>query len=207
MVADAGRKDHWEAVYSSKGETAVSWYQTEPRLSLDLINAVAPEAGGRLIDVGGGTSLLVDRLLDLPFDRIAVLDIAETALAKARSRLGERARRVEWITADVTAIEDVGIFDVWHDRAVFHFLTEAADRRKYVELARRTVPEGGHLIIASFSDDGPKRCSDLEVCRYNAASMAAELGEGFSLIKESRELHTTPWGTSQAFFFGVFRRQ
>ena len=111
------------------------------------------------------------------------------------------------IAADVTEIQDVGTFDVWHDRAVFHFLTDAADRRKYDELARRSVPDGGHLIIAGFADDGPDRCSDLDVCRYNAASMAAELGEGFSLIKEARETHSTPWNTPQAFFYGVFRRQ
>ena len=107
----------------------------------------------------------------------------------------------------MTEVEDLGTFDIWHDRAVFHFLTDAADRKRYVELARRTVPEGGHLIIASFADDGPKRCSDLDVCRYNAESMAAELGEGFSLVREARETHTTPWGSSQAFFYGVFRRQ
>ena len=142
--------------------------------------------GGRIIDVGGGASVLVDRLLDRPFEEIAVLDISETALGKAKSRLGERAERVEWIVADVTEATDLGTFDVWHDRAVFHFLTDAADRRKYVELARRTVPGGGHLIIASFADDGPKRCSDLDVCRYNAETMAAELGEGFSLVQRSQ---------------------
>jgi 2-polyprenyl-3-methyl-5-hydroxy-6-metoxy-1,4-benzoquinol methylase len=199
------RKAHWENIYSTKGEAGVSWYQAEPCLSLELIRSVAPDRGGRIIDVGGGTSVLVDRLLDLPFERIAVLDIAETALSVARSRLGERAGRVEWIAADITEVEDVGTFDVWHDRAVFHFLTDAADRRKYVELARHTVPAGGHLVIASFADDGPKRCSDLDVCRYNAESMATEL-EGFSLVGEARETHTTPWGSSQAFFYGVFRR-
>jgi SAM-dependent methyltransferase len=157
--------------------------------------------------VGGGTSVLVDKLLDLPFEKIAVLDISETALGKARSRLRERAGGVEWMAADVTEAETLGTFDVWHDRAVFHFLTEAADRTKYVELARKTVSEGGHLIIASFADDGPKRCSDLDVCRYNAASMRAELGEGFSLLREARETHATPWGSLQAFFYGVFRRQ
>src|SRR5947209_12293939 len=115
------RKTHWEDVYSTKAETGVSWYQDEPSLSLELIGAVAPAEGGRIIDVGGGASVLVDRLLDLPFERIAVLDISETALGKARSRLGERAHRVEWLAADVTKLPDVGTFDVWHDRAVFHF--------------------------------------------------------------------------------------
>jgi 2-polyprenyl-3-methyl-5-hydroxy-6-metoxy-1,4-benzoquinol methylase len=205
-MVETDLKAHWEEVYSSKGATGVSWYQAEPRLSLELIRAVAPAAGGRIIDVGGGASALVDRLLDLPFERIAVLDIAEIALVKARARLGERAVRVEWIAADVTEIEDVGTFDVWHDRAVFHFLSDSADRSKYTQLARQTVPGGGHLIIASFADDGPKRCNDLDVCRYNAETMGAELGEGFSLVREASETHTTPSGLSQAFFYGVFRR-
>jgi ubiquinone/menaquinone biosynthesis C-methylase UbiE len=205
-AVDVDRKAHWEAAYAARGETGVSWYQSEPRLSLELIRLVAPARGGRIIDVGGGASLLVDRLIGLPFERIAVLDIAENALDRAKTRLGERARRVEWIAADVTEIQDVCAFDIWHDRAVFHFLTDANDRRKYVELARRTVSSGGSLIIASFADDGPKQCSDLDVCRYNAASMAAELGDGFSLITEAREEHTTPSGSSQAFFYGEFRR-
>jgi SAM-dependent methyltransferase len=206
-MVETGRKNHWEQVYAARGEAGVSWYQAEPRLSLELIRSVAPTAGGRILDVGGGASVLVDRLLDLPFGRVAVLDIAETALGRARSRLGDRAGRVEWIAADVTEIEDVGRFDVWHDRAVFHFLTDAGDRGKYVELARRTVPDGGHLIIASFADDGPKRCSDLDVRRYNARSLASALGEGFSLLREARETHTTPWGSEQAFLYGVFRRR
>jgi SAM-dependent methyltransferase len=206
-MLQAQRREHWEAVYRTKGETDVSWFQDDPRLSLELVTAFAPADGGRIIDVGGGASLLVDRLLDLTFERIAVLDISEAALSKARSRLGERARRVKWIVADITEAESLGTFDVWHDRAVFHFLTDAADRRKYVELARRTIPVGGHLIIATFADDGPKRCSDLDVCRYNAKTMGTELGEGFSLVIDARETHTTPWRTSQAFFYGVFRRQ
>jgi ubiquinone/menaquinone biosynthesis C-methylase UbiE len=206
MVATE-RKAHWEAVYASKGAAGVSWYQAEPRRSLELIQGVAPRTGGRIIDVGGGASVLVDRLLALPLEQIAVLDIAETALARARERLGDRAQRVRWIAADVTEIPEVGTFDIWHDRAVFHFLTDAEDRKKYAGLARRTVPAGGHVIIASFADDGPKRCSDLEVCRYNARTMAEELGEGFSLLRDARETHTTPWNTSQAFFYGVFRRR
>jgi 2-polyprenyl-3-methyl-5-hydroxy-6-metoxy-1,4-benzoquinol methylase len=201
------RKTHWEHVYATKQPSGVSWYQSEPRLSLELIRAVAPACGGRIVDVGGGTALLVDRLLGLSFERIAVLDCAETALREARKRLGSRAGRVEWITADVTEVNEIGTFDVWHDRAVFHFLTDAADRARYVALARRTLPEGGHLIVATFADDGPTQCSGLDVRRYNAASMSAELGKGFSLLKEAREMHATPWDSSQAFFYGVFRRQ
>jgi 2-polyprenyl-3-methyl-5-hydroxy-6-metoxy-1,4-benzoquinol methylase len=185
----------------------LSWYQDEPRLSLELIRAVAPAEGGRIIDVGGGASVLVDRLLDLPFWEIAVLDVSETALDKAKARLGERAERVRWVVADVTEAPELGTFDVWHDRAVFHFLTDPADRRSYAELAWKTVSKGGHLVIATFADDGPKRCSDLDVCRYNARSLADEFGEGFSLVREAGETHTTPWGSSQPFFYGVLRRQ
>ena len=201
------RKEHWEQIYSAKGETGVSWYQREPRLSLGLIRAVAPAGGGRIIDIGGGASVLVDTLLDLPFEGIAVLDISETALGKARARLGARAMRVEWIAVDVTETQDVGTFEVWHDRAVFHFLTDAADRRKYVELVRRAVPKGGHLIVATFADEGPPKCSGLDVCRYNPDSLSAAIGQGFTLVREARETHTTPWESSQQFFYGVFRRQ
>jgi SAM-dependent methyltransferase len=206
-MTQAARKDHWEGVYQAKGEADLSWYQEDPRLSLELIAAFAPAEGGRIIDVGGGASVLVDCLLEGSFERIAVLDISETALSKTRARLGERAGRVEWIVDDVTAVESLGTFDVWHDRAVFHFLTDAEDRRKYADLVRRTVPEGGHLIIATFAVDGPRQCSNLDVCRYDAASLGAELGAGFSLVREAREVHATPWGSSQSFFYGVFRRQ
>lgn len=206
LMVQGTRKEHWEAVFRSKAEAEVSWYQDDPRLSLELIESVAPARGGRIIDVGGGTSVLVDRLLGLPFERIAVLDISEAALSRAKARLAERAGRVDWIAADVTEVENLGTFDVWHDRAVFHFLTEGSDRAKYGGLARRTVPQGGHLVIASFADDGPEQCSNLDVCRYNAETMAAELGDGFALVKEARETHTTPWGSPQSFFYGVFKR-
>jgi len=206
-MLNSDRKSHWEKVYTTKTETGVSWYQDDPKLSLELIGAVAPAEGGRIIDVGGGASILVDRLLHLPFERIAVLDISQAALGKARSRLAERASRVDWFATDVTEVRDVGTFDVWHDRAVFHFLTDAGDREKYVDLARRTVPEGGHLIMATFADAGPRRCSNLDVCRYNADSLRAEFGQGFLLVREAGELHTTPWGSSQQFFYAVFRRQ
>ena len=200
------RKAHWEQLYAAKGERDVSWFQAEPALSLELIQAVS-SARGRVIDVGGGASVLVDRLLDLGFGHVAVLDISRAAQEKARVRLGKRADAVRWIEADVTAVEDVGEFDVWHDRAVFHFLTEPGDRRRYVELARRSIPPGGHLIIATFAPEGPPRCSGLEVCRYDARSLAAALGDAFALAREAEEAHVTPWGSTQAFFYGVFRRQ
>lgn len=201
------RKAHWESVYARKGDASVSWYQREPGLSLELIRSVAPEGQGHVIDVGGGASVLVDHLLELSFKSLAVLDISETALGLARSRLGERADRVDWIVADVATAHAIGSFDLWHDRAVFHFLTDPAERRNYVNLARQTVPEGGHLIIATFADDGPKRCSDLDVCRYNAKTLGAELGEAFLFVNEARETHTTPWGATQSFFYGVFKRR
>jgi SAM-dependent methyltransferase len=201
------RKDHWEVIYGRIAETGVSWYQDEPRLSLELIDAFRPARSGRIIDVGGGASKLVDRLLDRPFARIAVLDISELALAKARARLGERAARVEWIAGDVTLIDDLGAFDVWHDRAVFHFLTDGGDRAKYANLARRTIPAGGHLVIATFADAGPPKCSGLDVCRYSGDSLGRTLGAGFALVREATETHITPAQSPQAFIYGVFRRQ
>lgn len=200
------REAHWQGVYGTKGETEVSWYQREPLVSLELIEAADAGRRGRIVDIGGGASLLVDRLLELGFAEVAVLDISEAALAKSRARLGERAGSVEWIVADVARVEEIGTFDLWHDRAVFHFLTDPADRRCYVDLARRTIPTGGHLLIATFAEGGPTKCSGLDVCRYDASGLGAELGEGFELIREARESHATPWGSAQAFFYGLYRR-
>jgi SAM-dependent methyltransferase len=158
------RKAHWEGIYSSKSEQEVSWFQPDPSRSLELIRAALPE-GGRVIDVGGGMSRLVDRLLDAGFARVSVLDISLAALNAAQLRLGERASSVQWIESDVTTAEHVGELDVWHDRAVFHFLTDPADRRRYVELAERSLSPGGALILATFARDGPTQCSGLDVCR------------------------------------------
>ena len=206
------RKEHWDSVYASKGDADVSWTETNPRTSLSLIQEVRPAvwvegAGGkaRVIDVGGGTSALADRLLDAGYS-VAVLDISATALAKARTRLGARADRVRWIVADVTGDPDVGTFDVWHDRAVFHFLTEPAARAAYVALLSRTVPAGGHVIIATFAPDGPQQCSGLPVQRYDGQRLAAELGAGFGLLKSVPETHLTPWGKPQSFQYSLFRR-
>jgi SAM-dependent methyltransferase len=199
------RKEHWETVYKTKAVTEVSWYEVDPKVSLDLIEKASP-AHGKIIDVGGGASLLVDKLLDAHFEKVAVLDISLVALDKAKSRLGERASRVQWIEADVSVVQSVGKFDVWHDRAVFHFLTVAQDRRSYVELAARTLPVGGHLIVGTFAIDGPQKCSGLEVCRYDSTLLAKELGRAFKLVHEVAHTHSTPAGKPQRFFFGLFQR-
>jgi SAM-dependent methyltransferase len=159
-----------------------------------------------VIDVGGGTSLLAQRLLDAGHNNVSVLDISPAALDRAPSRLGDRASLVRWVVADVTKSHDLGTFDVWHDRAVFHFLTAPADRLKYATLLRRTVPPGGHAVIATFAPDGPTQCSGLDVVRYDGASLAAQLGRGFALLKSVPETHLTSWGKPQSFQYAVFRR-
>jgi SAM-dependent methyltransferase len=194
---------HWDSVYTSKGDD-VSWAQPEPRTSLLLIGDVCPR--GRVIDVGGGASVLVDRLRDAGY-AVAVLDLSVAALARSRARLGIRADDVRWIVADVTTVADVGHHEVWHDRAVFHFLTERAQRAAYVALLSRTVPVGGHAVIATFALDGPEKCSGLPVCRYDGSALARELGAGFQLLRSEPETHLTPWGKPQSFQYGVFVRK
>lgn len=200
------RKQHWEGVYAAKPPTEVSWFEAEPKISLDLIELASP-AHRSVVDVGCGASALAGRLLDRGFGRVASLDISATALDRAKSSLGARAGLVEWIEADVTTASDIGQFDVWHDRAVFHFLTAPEDRRKYVDLASRTIVPGGHLILGTFATDGPPQCSGLDVCRYDSELLAKELGPSFKLIKEVAHTHTTPWGKPQKFIFGLFQRR
>lgn len=197
------RKEHWENVYVTKTDSEVSWTQADPRTSLTLINEVAPR--GTVIDVGGGTSLLADKLLEAGY-AVTVLDISQAALDRAQLRLGERASKIRWVADDVTDAGDLGAFDVWHDRAVFHFLTDAGDRRKYIALAERCVGVGGHLVIGTFALDGPEKCSGLPVERYDGKKLAAELGAGFNLKKELAETHMTPWGKPQQFLYAVFER-
>jgi trans-aconitate methyltransferase len=205
-MAATDRKAHWDSIYTSTSDAGLSWYQRDPRLSLELIRSVAPTQGARIIDVGGGSSILAERLLDLNFAAIAVLDISETALSRAKACLGARANQIQWIAADVTEVTSLDPYDIWHDRAVFHFLTDPADRKKYADLARRTIPGGGHLIIATFAKDGPKHCSNLDVCRYDSESLAEEFGDAFSLVREEHETHEPPWHSSQPFLYCVFER-
>jgi SAM-dependent methyltransferase len=199
-------KAHWERVYVDGCED-VSWFQARPDLSLRLIasSGVAKDAG--IIDVGGGASPLVDCLLDEGYSPLAVLDISPTALRYARDRLGSRARLVNWFEADVTTFDPPHRFGLWHDRAVFHFLTDAVERRAYVQTLRRTLTSDGAAIIATFAMDGPMRCSGLPVERYDARKISAELGPEFLLIEEVSELHRTPSGAGQAFSYFHFRRE
>ena len=199
-------KTHWERVYAD-GYEDVSWFQARPDLSLRLIKSsgVAKDAG--IIDVGGGASPLVDCLLDEGYLPVAVLDVSPTALRYARDRLGSRARLVNWFEADVAKFDPPRRFGLWHDRAVFHFLTDAVQRRAYVQTLRHTLTSDGTVIIATFAMDGPTRCSGLPVERYDADKISSELGPEFSLIEAVSEVHRTPSGTAQAFSYFHFRRE
>lgn len=198
--------EHWEHIYRTKDPTQVSWYQPEPTLSLDLIRRVASDLDTPIIDVGGGASTLVDGLLDAGYRHLTVLDLSPTALALAGQRLGGRADLVTWIVGSILdAPFRVSAYAVWHDRAVFHFLTDPRDRARYVVQTLHTVRTGGHVIVASFSPEGPARCSGLDVVRYSPEGMHAEFGRGFRLLDSVREDHHTPFGTSQAFVYCLCR--
>lgn len=202
------RRSHWEDVYRTKGAEQVSWFQADARLSRTWIERAAPDRDSRIIDVGAGASLLVDSLLHAGYRHLTAVDLSSTALAIAQQRLGATAEGVTWIAGDVLALDVArGAFDVWHDRAVFHFLTEASLRAQYVAQVRRTVAPGGHVLLATFADDGPARCSGLEVARYSPASLHGEFGPDFRLIVSERDLHTTPAGVQQAFTYCLCRHE
>jgi SAM-dependent methyltransferase len=205
-MTDANRKSHWETVYTTKGETEVSWFQENAAPSLELIDLARATPESTVVDIGGGASRLVDSLLARGFRHLTVLDISNAALEAARARLGDRAGEVQWVVADVTRWSPVQSFDIWHDRAAFHFLTDAADRAVYVARMKQAVKPGGHAIIATFALDGPEKCSGLPVKRYDAASLASELGDGFALVDSRRHDHATPWDSTQRFQFSIFRR-
>lgn len=207
LMADTDRKAHWEAVYTTKGENEVSWFQDDPAPSLELINLARPTKESHIVDIGGGASRLVDRLLARGFAHVSVLDISAAALDVAKARLGERASSVQWIVADVTTWRSAQQFDIWHDRAAFHFLVDPKDRAAYIARMKQAVRPGGHAIIATFAIDGPEKCSGLPVNRYDPAELARELGEDFVLIESRRHDHATPWNSNQRFQFSLFRRQ
>ena len=203
---DTGRRNHWEGVYTAKSENQVSWFQETPAISLELIELAGAVRSSGIIDVGGGASRLADCLVARGYQDVTVLDLSAAALAAARARMGDRAGQVTWIAADVTDWQPARSYDVWHDRAAFHFLTERNDQAAYVARLRRALRPGGHAIIGTFAPDGPERCSGLAVSRYDANSLAATLGEGFELTDTRRHEHVTPWGATQKFQFSTFRR-
>ena len=200
-------KNHWEHVYSTKKTESVSWFQEHAEQSMRLIRGTGVPYSAGIIDVGGGASTLVDDLLRSGYRAVSVLDLAAAALSVAKARLGERASEVQWTEGDITKVLlPVHAFDVWHDRAVFHFLTSKEDRAAYVDTVLRSVKPGGHVIVATFAEDGPIQCSGLPVMRYGPSELHAEFGSPFSLVQHEREEHHTPFGTVQKFVYCYCRK-
>jgi SAM-dependent methyltransferase len=205
-VTTLERQAHWQNVYETKGEREVSWFQERPAISIELIRATGVDADASIVDIGGGASRLADTLIGEGFRSIAVLDLSETALTASRERLGARAKQVSWIVADVMTWQPEQRYDVWHDRAAFHFLTEQGDRKAYAECAGKAVRPGGHVIIGTFALDDPEQCSGLPVIRHDATSLSVALGHSFKLVESRRQDHHTPGGKLQRFQFSLFRR-
>jgi len=200
------RTAHWQAVYTTKAENEVSWFQENPASSLRLIGDAKASTDSAIIDIGGGASRLVDALLAQGFRALTVLDISAAALDAAKTRLGPASAEVEWVVADITTWRPARTYDIWHDRAAFHFLTETADRDAYVDRLKAAVAPRGQAIIATFALDGPEKCSGLVVQRHDARSLAEALGPSFELADNFSEAHRTPWGAVQHFQFSRFRR-
>ena len=198
-------RKHWETVYETKNPDQVSWTQENPKTSLEFIHSFGLKKTAKIIDIGGGDSKLVDYLLDAGFENISVLDISATALEKAKKRLGEKANKVNWIASDIAEFKPNITFDIWHDRATFHFLTTPDQIKKYMSIARKSV--NGFLTIGTFSQDGPKKCSGLQIKQYNEQQLTSELKNGFNKIKCVTEDHLTPFGTKQNFIFCSFKRK
>jgi len=205
-VNSPDRQAHWQNVYQTRGERDVSWFQERPDISLDLIRATGVGHAASIVDIGGGASRLVDTLLDEVYRSVTVLDLSDKALTTSRARLGGRAAQVDWVVADITTWQPARTFDVWHDRAAFHFLTEPQERMAYGERVRKAVHPGGHVIIGTFALDGPERCSGLPVVRHDESSISEILGRSFKLAEHRRHEHRTPGGAIQKFQFSRFRR-
>lgn len=206
MIGSMTTRDHWERVHAGRENTEQSWFREHAVRSLALIRSTGLPLSAPIVDVGGGASTLVDDLLAAGFTDLTVLDLSLQALEVARARLGPRAERVRWLHADVLeAPLPAAHFALWHDRAVFHFLIEERERRAYVARLRAALRPGAFALIATFAEDGPTRCSGLPVRRYSPRQLHAELGEGFDLVAQEREAHTTPAGVEQRFTYGLFR--
>ncbi len=201
------RQAHWQTVYQSKGEAQVSWTQLDPQPSLGLIEKFERDRSASIVDIGGGASRLVDALLAHGFGAITVLDLSDAALQSAKARLGEQGASVRWIAADATSWQPPQAFDIWHDRAAFHFLVEENDRAAYIDRLHAGVKAGGYAIIATFAPDGPEKCSGLPVQRYSPESLSKTIGSAFDLVEHRDHRHVTPWGAAQSFQFSVLRRR
>lgn len=201
-------KQHWEKVYATKAPDAVSWFAPHLETSLNLIHQATENKDAAIIDIGGGEATLVDDLLSEGYQNVSVLDISQNAIDVARTRIGKKSEQVRWYCADITsATLPQHHFDIWHDRAVFHFLTGDDQRVKYVEQVMRSVKHGGHVIIATFGPEGPEKCSGLDVVRYDASGLHSQFGKTFKLINSSTELHQTPMGTTQQFLYCFCRME
>lgn len=199
-------KTHWETVYLTKATDTVSWFQPHATLSMQLIRETGITHEAAIVDVGGGASTLVDDLLTAGYTNISVLDLSSAALIVAQERLGSSYDRINWIEADITTVVlPQNTYQVWHDRAVFHFLTTKEDRLAYLDLVQKSMKAGGHVIIATFAEDGPTQCSGLPVIRYSVSALQAELGSRFTLLRSQEELHSTPFNTTQKFNYCYFR--
>ena len=195
-------KEHWEKVYQTKQPDAVSWFQEHATRSLELIRSVGTSSDANIIDVGGGASTLVDDLLGSGFKNVSVLDLSASALEVARQRLGAAGDCVTWIAGDICTVNlPDQVYDIWHDRAVFHFLTNPVDRAAYVRQVMKSVKPGGHVIVATFAPDGPEQCSGLPVARYAPGELHQEFGPAFELLEHMSEEHKTPWGSVQHFVY------
>lgn len=202
------RQNHWDTVYSTKSSDGVSWFQAKPEKSLQIIHQFMPiSREPNIIDVGGGASTLVDFLLADGYKSLSILDIAESALKTTQQRLGLSSKQISWIVADITKTElSADRYDLWHDRAVFHFLTAPEDRLKYVQLVERSLKSGGILVMSTFAPDGPEKCSNLQANRYNCDDLLAILGNNFKFIHSDKEFHQTPFQTHQSFSYCVFEK-
>lgn len=197
-------KKHWDNIYATKGMKEVSWFQELPQTSLDLIASLRLKKDASIIDIGGGDGFLVDHLLKLGYINITVLDISKNAIKRAKERLGKDSNKVKWIVSDITEFEPIDKYDVWHDRAVFHFLTQEKDINNYKELVDSAV--SGYFLLATFSDEGPNKCSGLEICKYSELDLQKKFKGTFNVVDSFKENHNTPFETIQNFTFSVFSK-
>jgi 2-polyprenyl-3-methyl-5-hydroxy-6-metoxy-1,4-benzoquinol methylase len=203
----SSRKDHWENIYKTRDHTEVSWYQASPDISLELLKEIHAKPEHAVIDVGCGASLLVDNLLALDYKNITLIDLSESALALIKSRLADQADIPVYISEDITTIEFNHPFDIWHDRAVFHFLTDAADRKRYMATLEKNLSHSGRAIIGAFSFQGPEKCSGLDIVQYDGEKMEAELPEGLELVETNSDTHVMPNGSTQEFMYFIIKHK